>query len=160
MEIVDNKIEIAPGSLGGLYTSVEGLLTRIKTDLFSNRIFYGSGDTEDLIRNKKMNKLENELNDCIVGKMNFTLIIEDPLANSYIYSPFIANNEIDPRLKVETYIRSFEENEELGLNDLDVNQEISSNVKDDTEKAKEIMKNLQKFGDHTHPIQNYTKGGG
>jgi zinc finger protein len=48
----------------------------------------------------------------------FTLIIDDPLANSYlqnIYAP-----DIDPNMTIELYERTWEQNEELGLNDMKV----------------------------------------
>ena len=44
--------------------------------------------------------------------------MDDPLANSYmqnIYAP-----DSDPNMTVETYERTFEQNEELGLNDMKV----------------------------------------
>ncbi len=47
---------------------------------------------------------------------DFTIIIEDPCSNSWIYSPYAP--EIDPRLKEELYDRTEEENEDLGLNDI------------------------------------------
>ena len=46
------------------------------------------------------------------------MILEDPLANSYlqnIYAP-----DPDPNMTIELYDRSWEENEELGLNDIKV----------------------------------------
>ncbi|THH13039.1 hypothetical protein EW146_g7135 [Bondarzewia mesenterica] len=48
----------------------------------------------------------------------FTLIIDDPLANSYvqnIYAP-----DPDPNMEVVMYDRTWEQNEELGLNDMKV----------------------------------------
>lgn len=48
----------------------------------------------------------------------FTIILDDPLANSYvqnIYAP-----DPDPNMAIETYERSWEQNEELGLNDMKV----------------------------------------
>ena len=50
--------------------------------------------------------------------MEFTLILDDPAGNSYmqnVYAP-----EEDPELTIETYERSFEQNDELGLNDMKV----------------------------------------
>lgn len=48
----------------------------------------------------------------------FTLILDDPMANSYmqnIYAP-----DPDPNMTIETYERDWEQNEELGLNDMKV----------------------------------------
>jgi zinc finger protein len=46
----------------------------------------------------------------------FTLILDDPLGNSYLQNPYAPDN--DPNMKVEEYERTFEQNEELGLNDI------------------------------------------
>lgn len=46
----------------------------------------------------------------------FTLIIDDPVSNSYlqnIYAP-----DADPNMTIEEYERTFEQNEELGFNDM------------------------------------------
>lgn len=46
------------------------------------------------------------------------MILDDPLANSYmqnIYAP-----DPDPNMTIETYERTWEQNEELGLNDIKV----------------------------------------
>ena len=48
----------------------------------------------------------------------FTLILDDPLANSYlqnIYAP-----DPDPNMEILVYDRTWEQNEELGLNDMRV----------------------------------------
>lgn len=46
----------------------------------------------------------------------FTLILDDPVANSYlqnIYAP-----DPDPNMKIITYERTHDQNEELGINDM------------------------------------------
>lgn len=48
----------------------------------------------------------------------FTVILDDPLANSYlqnIYAP-----DPDPNMTTETYDRTWDQNEEMGLNDMKV----------------------------------------
>ena len=52
------------------------------------------------------------------GKRKFTLQLIDPLSHSFISNPFQPNP--DPRLTIETRERTFEEKEELGLNDIKV----------------------------------------
>jgi hypothetical protein len=56
------------------------------------------------------------IDELIEGKVPFTLRIEDPMANSWIYSPTAPDP--DPRLSHEHYERSHEENLELGLLDM------------------------------------------
>ena len=50
------------------------------------------------------------------AEMPFTLILDDPLANSYLQSLYAPDP--DPNMKFETYERSWQQNEELGLNDM------------------------------------------
>lgn len=48
--------------------------------------------------------------------MPFTVILDDPMANSFVQSLYAPDP--DPQLHEESYDRSFEQNEELGLNDI------------------------------------------
>lgn len=48
----------------------------------------------------------------------FTLIIDDPLGNSYLQNLYAPDP--DPNMTVEMYDRTFDQNEELGLNDIKV----------------------------------------
>jgi zinc finger protein len=48
----------------------------------------------------------------------FTVILDDPLANSYIQNLYAPDP--DPCMTVEQYERSWEQNEDLGLNDIKV----------------------------------------
>ena len=48
----------------------------------------------------------------------YTVILDDPLANSYIQNPYAPDP--DEQLTTESYERTFEQNEDLGLNDIKV----------------------------------------
>lgn len=48
----------------------------------------------------------------------FTVILDDPLANSYVQNLYAPDP--DPNMRVEMYERSWKQNEELGLNDIKV----------------------------------------
>jgi zinc finger protein len=48
----------------------------------------------------------------------FTLILDDPLANSYVQNLYAPDP--DPNLEIETYERTWQQNEDLGLNDMKV----------------------------------------
>jgi C4-type Zn-finger protein len=52
------------------------------------------------------------------SQIPFTVVLDDPLANSYIQNPYAPDD--DPNMTVEHYMRSWEQNEDLGLNDIDV----------------------------------------
>jgi zinc finger protein len=49
---------------------------------------------------------------------SFTVILDDPLANSYLQNLYAP--DLDPNMTIEMYERSWEQNEELGLNDIKV----------------------------------------
>lgn len=46
----------------------------------------------------------------------FTLILDDPLANSYLQNLYAPDP--DPNMTTEMYDRTFDQNEDLGLNDM------------------------------------------
>lgn len=46
----------------------------------------------------------------------FTLIIDDPVSNSYLQNLYAPDP--DPNMTIEEYDRTFDQNEELGLNDM------------------------------------------
>lgn len=113
------------GTLGGLYSTVEGLLTQIIDGMNDgNPLFLGDSAVEK--KKEEYDEFMNTLKSMRDGKTPFTLDIVDPLANSWIYSDCAPNP--DPRLEIVDYIRSFEEDEALGLNDMVVDdEEITKN---------------------------------
>jgi zinc finger protein len=46
------------------------------------------------------------------AEIPFTVVLDDPLANSYIQNPFAPDD--DPQMTTEHYERTFEQNDELG----------------------------------------------
>ena len=50
--------------------------------------------------------------------VKFTFVLDDPLSNCFIYNPNAP--EDDPQIEVEVYERTWEQNEELGINDMNV----------------------------------------
>jgi len=110
-------IEVTNGSLGGMYTTVEGLLTLIKEKLFDGQAseMY-KGDSAMEHTRIKFQELETRFDQLLAGEFAFTIVLHDPLANSYIYSECAP--EPEERLTEAEFERSFEDNEELGLNDM------------------------------------------
>lgn len=115
------EVSVQPGTLGGRFTTLEGLLTQVR-DQLSGQIYnmgdegYTPGDSMADKEKETWARFFSRLNSAISGELKFTITLEDPLANSYIqdlYSP-----EPDPRLKIEDYTRTDEEDEELGLKDI------------------------------------------
>jgi zinc finger protein len=65
----------------------------------------------------------------------FTIILDDPLANSYIQNLYAPDP--DPNMTIEWYDRDFEQNEELGLNDIKV-----EGYEEDTEKGESKLESV------------------
>ena len=65
----------------------------------------------------------------------FTLILDDPLANSYLQNLYAPDP--DPNMEVVTYDRTWDQNEDLGLNDMQVEDysEESRQWRQEAEKA-------------------------
>lgn len=53
----------------------------------------------------------------VTGKLSVTIILDDPAGNSYVQS-LSDDGELDKQLKIERYERTFEQNEEMGINDM------------------------------------------
>ncbi len=70
----------------------------------------------------------------IEGKKAFTLIIDDPVGNSYIQN--LNAPADDPKLTAEEYERTWEQNENLGLNDMKTENYLEEESKE-KEKEKE-----------------------
>lgn len=51
------------------------------------------------------------------GERKITIIMNDPAGNSYVQA-LTDDGSLDDRLTIERYVRSFDQNEELGLNDM------------------------------------------
>ncbi|KAF1944473.1 zinc finger protein zpr1 [Clathrospora elynae] len=117
MSCTELNLSVEPGTLGGRFTTIEGLLTQVRDDLKSS-IFDTSdaGDSMDSGSKGKWATFFANLAAAINGDAKFTLVLEDPLASSYVQS-FTAP-EPDPQIKVEDYERTEEEKEDLGLNDM------------------------------------------
>ena len=153
IQIPEIDMELMEGGLDGLYTTIEGLLKKVHTRLKEANPF-GSGDaatkqhrdndaeggafskpSETHVNYMKfLDQLKNMANANILP---FTLIISDPLSNSFVGpvpedavrlalqaeqedSRQCYEDYVDTGMEVEEYVRSFEQNEDLGLNDIKV----------------------------------------
>uniref|UniRef100_A0A4X2M2L2 Zinc finger protein ZPR1 n=3 Tax=Vombatus ursinus TaxID=29139 RepID=A0A4X2M2L2_VOMUR len=114
VEIPELEFELGMGALGGKFTTLEGLLKDI-CDLVTRNPFT-LGDSSNPDRTEKLEEFSQKLNQIIEGKMNAHFILDDPAGNSYLQNAYAP--EDDPEMKVERYKRTFDQNEELGLNDM------------------------------------------
>ncbi|EPS68844.1 hypothetical protein M569_05924, partial [Genlisea aurea] len=117
VKIPELELELSAGTLGGLVTTVEGLISKIGESL--ERVHgFTFGDSLDDATKSKWNEFMTKIDKLKMLEEAWRLMIEDPLANSFV-APATDRLEDDARLTFEEYERSWEENEELGLNDMD-----------------------------------------
>ncbi|KAG9239189.1 ZPR1 zinc-finger domain-containing protein [Amylocarpus encephaloides] len=145
LECPELSLQVNPGTLGGRFTTVEGLLTNIRDDLHQ-QIFDvddASGEGGDSLESEtKMNwkKFFDGVDAAIKGEKKFTVILQDPLAGSYVQN--LCLPEKDPQLEEEDYKRTEEEEEDLGLADMvtegyeEITEPVAEELKKDLEKLK------------------------
>jgi len=114
--IPELEFEMGGQALGGRFTTLEGLLNNVLDSVEQNSVWGGDGVAPDI--NERMTKFKQKFHECIAAAVNFTVVLDDPAGNSYmqnVYAP-----EEDPELSIEIYERSFDQNDDLGLNDMKV----------------------------------------
>ncbi|XP_010179376.1 PREDICTED: zinc finger protein ZPR1, partial [Mesitornis unicolor] len=114
VEIPELEFELGMGALGGKFTTLEGLLKDIR-DLVEKNPFT-LGDSSAPSRAEKLQEFIGKLQEIIEGKTKAHFIMDDPAGNSYLQNVYAP--EEDPELTVDRYERTFEQNEDLGLNDM------------------------------------------
>ncbi|XAR69919.1 hypothetical protein NMG60_11001692 [Bertholletia excelsa] len=117
VKVPELDLELASGTLGGIVTTVEGLIAKISENL--ERVHgFTFGDSLDEAKRSRWQDFRGKLDKLLSLEEPWTLIIDDSLANSFI-APATDDIKDDNQLKFEEYERSWEQNEELGLNDID-----------------------------------------
>uniref|UniRef100_A0A6P7FPP1 Zinc finger protein ZPR1 n=1 Tax=Diabrotica virgifera virgifera TaxID=50390 RepID=A0A6P7FPP1_DIAVI len=110
-------LEVGPHALGGRFTTVEGLVLAIKDQLSDPKHSHIFGDSVDPKSRHEFEAFIDKFDDILSGKLFVTLVLDDPAGNSYIQT-MRDDNEPDEGLRITHYERTFEQNEELGLNDI------------------------------------------
>lgn len=113
--IPELEFELGMAALGGKFTTLEGLLKDIK-DLIVSKNPFICGDSSTTDRVQKLKEFGEKIDKVIAGETSVHVILDDPAGNSYLQNVYAP--EPDPEMTVEKYTRSFEQNEDLGLNDM------------------------------------------
>ncbi|WVZ78050.1 hypothetical protein U9M48_025822 [Paspalum notatum var. saurae] len=117
VKVPELELELTSGTLGGMVTTVEGLIVKICEAL--ERIHgFQLGDSTIEWKKKKWQDFKERLSKLLSLQEPWTLIIDDGLAASFV-APATDSLDDDSQLTMEEYQRSWEQNEELGLNDMD-----------------------------------------
>lgn len=140
LSVRELSLNVEPGTLGGRFTTVEGLLAQVRDDLKAS-VFSAEGTGSDVSAGAAVNTTattmprggdsmpvtERQKWDLFFGKLDaaitgnegalpFTVEIRDPLAASYIQS--FKAPEPDEQIEVVDYERTEKEIEDLGLKDM------------------------------------------
>ena len=123
--------EMMAGSLGGIYTTVEGLLSKIHKKLSTlknpHSFSFGRSTDNDTRRHTEFSHFLSNLESMKSGRdesFPWTLVIEDPMDQSIVYSSSqsMKPDSSDAALKYESYERTFAENAEFGIDDMETQQ--------------------------------------
>lgn len=123
VEIPELEFSMEHGTLGGMYTTVEGLLNLILEKVDESAPF--AREATDSATQQQLavfDEFIQRLKACIAGEREFTLKLVDPMGSCFIWSPY-NNDETgekgeDPRLTETLYTRTQEEDLSLGLLDM------------------------------------------
>jgi zinc finger protein len=121
LECPELKLSVTPGTLGGRFTTVEGLLTQVRDDLHQQVFDVGDesgGDSLPSEAKENWKAFFDGIDAAIKGERKFTVILKDPLASSYVQNLCLPDD--DPQIQTEDYERTAEEEEYLGLADMKV----------------------------------------
>ncbi|KAK4935272.1 nucleolar zinc-finger protein, partial [Elasticomyces elasticus] len=148
LQSADLGLEVQPGTLGGRFTTVEGLLTQVR-DQLRGQIFdiegsdhqahdtdtqsLAPGDSMDTSTRTRWNTFFDKLDRALNAEFEFTITLVDPLAGSFVQKNVDGDAE-DPQITTEEYERTEEEEEELGISDMKVEgyeQDSDEEEKDD-----------------------------
>ncbi|KAJ2156220.1 nucleolar zinc-finger protein [Coemansia sp. RSA 552] len=117
-KVPELDLDMVAGTLGGRFTTIEGLLRQVHEELGSRAPFLG-GDSAVAERRERFGKFLARLEEAADGKhFPLTITVDDPMAHSYIQNIYAP--DADPNMEHEEYDRTFEQNEDLGLNDMNV----------------------------------------
>ena len=122
LKIPECRVEVTPGTMGGKFTTVEGLLTQIRDDLRRSIFDVGEDDvsTDSMPSDTKQEwgTFFTQLGKAVRGEIQYTIMMEDPLGNSYCQLLDLDESGNDPKVKTQEYERTEEEENELGLADM------------------------------------------
>uniref|UniRef100_A0A3B3ZXN6 Zinc finger protein ZPR1 n=1 Tax=Periophthalmus magnuspinnatus TaxID=409849 RepID=A0A3B3ZXN6_9GOBI len=113
--IPELEFELGMAALGGKFTTLEGLLKDIK-DLIVDKNPFISGDSGVTETIQKLKEFGGKIEKVIAGEVDVHIILDDIAGNSYLQNVYAP--EPDPEMTIEKYTRTFEQNEDLGLNDM------------------------------------------
>ncbi|PUU74656.1 ZPR1 zinc-finger domain-domain-containing protein [Tuber borchii] len=113
------NLDLTPGTLGGRFTTLEGLLTQVYDDLHQRIWGDVHGESSDSLDKQTKDRWEEffvGLEDAKSGRRKFTCILDDPLAASYVQNLYAPDP--DPQLTIVDVERTKEQEDDLGISDM------------------------------------------
>nr|UOP57077.1 putative zf-zpr1-domain-containing protein [Thecaphora frezii] len=132
--IPEIDLHLAPGTLGGRFTTLEGLLQQVYDELSERVLMRGDSSREATTFEGFLGKLKGAIS---ATNVPYTVVLDDPLANSYIQNPYAP--DADEQMTVEVYERTYDQNEDLGLNDIKVEGYEQDEQQDKQDKAAAVQ---------------------
>ena len=121
LRIPECELQVEPGTMGGRFTTVEGLIVQIRDDL-KGAIF----DVDDVVghggdgmadeKQRSWHQFFGTIDKALRGEVKYTIVMEDPLGGSYVQK--LGDGQDDPQVRIEEYERTAEENEDLGIDSM------------------------------------------
>ncbi|KAI0343176.1 zf-ZPR1-domain-containing protein [Trametopsis cervina] len=112
LAIPEIDLVLQPGTLGGRFTTLEGILDQVYEEL-SIKVYSDARKGDEAFET-----FLAKLKAVKTAEHPFTIILDDPLSNSYLQNLYAPDP--DPNMTIEEYERTWDQNEELGLNDMKV----------------------------------------
>lgn len=145
LECPELDLSVNPGTLGGRFTTVEGLLTQVRDDLHKSIFDVGDdigagGDSLPSDSKSQWKAFFDGIEAAIRGEKKFTVILSDPLASSYVQN--LCSPDNDPQIESEDYERTAEEEEDLGLADMQTEDYVDE-VGDEKRRLEEESKGAE-----------------
>ncbi len=131
LEVPEAELELAPGTLGGFFSTVEGTIRQVidqlvalpETQFVSGDSDAASAAADDRPVRGGMQGFCEKLEAILTCEKPFHIILDDPMANIYVQNPkahLPPPDNADPQLTITEYTRTFEQDEELGFHDMHV----------------------------------------
>ena len=133
--IPELNFESSMGSLGSMFTTIEGLIEKLLQTIRDTPFTQGDSSDNSEGFAAFIAKLEGINGNNFIP---FTLIIDDPISNSFVFSINHENPDNDKQMIIEEYERNWEQNEDLGINDMKT--ENYNNVEEVNKKLEEMNK--------------------
>ena len=99
IRIPEIDFETDTGSMGGMFTTVEGVLEKISSNI--SEMLFSQGDSNET---NYLDEFCRKIKNLLKLEQPFTLIMDDPISNSFIFSHYAP--EPDPCLVKEEYERT------------------------------------------------------